>query len=199
MPLARREGCPFSSGPSISSTTPTGLPRADPDGVERVHLTVLGDAKKVDPKGGAKAGWQTLSSRNRCIPTPAKIATPSASGGIRWSSCPYSVSMSSPTLAVLAFASAYRRWVPRGKNVDVLHLEWAYFDKSWHYPTSRCTHEVPCLGTWSRVGQHDCFRVKTGLMAGAERGNTVRAGGICGPRDECSLAAGWLPRSSESS
>jgi hypothetical protein len=37
--------------------------------------------------------------------------------------------MSSPTLAVLAFASAYRRWVPRGKNVDVLHLEWAYFEE----------------------------------------------------------------------
>jgi hypothetical protein len=22
----------------------------------------------------------------------------------------------------------------RGKNVDVLHLEWAYFDKSWQLP-----------------------------------------------------------------
>jgi hypothetical protein len=36
--------------------------------VERVHLTVLGDAKEVDPKGGANAGSQTLSSHNRCIP-----------------------------------------------------------------------------------------------------------------------------------
>ena len=71
--------------------------------------------------------------------------------------------------------------------------------KSWQLPTSRCTHEVPCLGTWSESGQHDCFRVKTRPNGGAERGNTVRAGGICGPRDECSLAAGWLPRSSESS
>ena len=43
------------------------------------------------------------------------------------------------------------------------------------YPTSRCSDGGPCLGTWSRVGQYDCFRVKTGLMAGAERGNTVRA------------------------
>jgi hypothetical protein len=44
------------------------------------------------------------------------------------------VSTSSPTLAVLAFASAHRRWVPRGKNVDVPHLEWAYFDKSSQLP-----------------------------------------------------------------
>ena len=115
--------------------TPTGLPRADPDGMERVHLTVLGDAKEVDPKGGANAGWQTLSSRNRCIPyDTGEDHHAECFRGIRWSSCPYSVSTSSPTLAVLAFASAYRRWVPRGKNVDVLHLEWAYFDKSSQLP-----------------------------------------------------------------
>ena len=103
--------------------------------MERVHLTVLGDAKEVDPKvarmrDGRRSAAATAVSRT----TPAKITTPSASGGIRWSSCPYSVSTSSPTLAVLAFASAHRRWVPRGKNVDVPHLEWAYFDKSSQLP-----------------------------------------------------------------
>ena len=201
VPLARHRACPFWSGPSVSSMTPTGLPRADPDGVERVHLTVLGDAKEVDPKGGAKAGGRRSAAATAVSrTTPAKIATPSASGGIRWSSC--------PRIACRCPARHWQSWhslrridagCPVARTSTCFTSSGPTLTRAGSYPTSRCTHEVPCLGTWSRVGQHDCFRVKTGLMAGAERGNTVRAGGICGPRDECSLAAGWLPRSSESS
>ena len=45
------------------------------------------------------------------------------------------MSTSSPTLAVLFRFWAYRRWsASRGKDVDVLHLEWAYFDKSLQLP-----------------------------------------------------------------
>ena len=43
--------------------TPAGLPRPDPDGVERVRLTVFGDAKEVDPKSCANA----VLDVKRCI------------------------------------------------------------------------------------------------------------------------------------
>ena len=132
---ASQAWCPLWSGPSVSSMTPTGLPRADPDGRGTRPSHRSRRRQRGGSQGGANAGWQTLSSRNRCIPyDTGEDHHAELPGGIRWSSCPYSVSTSSPTLAVLAFASAHRRWVPRGKNVDVPHLEWAYFDKSSQLP-----------------------------------------------------------------
>jgi hypothetical protein len=86
------------------------------------------------------------------------------------------VSTSSPTLAILPFASAYRRWVPLVARTSMCFTSSGpTLTRAGSYPTSRCSDEVPCLGTWSRVGQPDCFRIETGRMAGAEHGNTVRA------------------------
>jgi hypothetical protein len=36
--------------------------------------------------------------------------------------------------------------VSRGKNVDVLHLEWAYFDKSWQLPDIQMLRRGPVPG-----------------------------------------------------
>jgi hypothetical protein len=172
VPLARREGCPFGPGPPVSSMTPAGLPRADPDGVERVHLTVLGGAKEVDPKGGANAGWQTLSSRNRCIPVRHRRRSPRGVLPGAYGGAVVRIACRRPARHWQSWHSLRR--IDAGclvaRTSTCFTSSGPTVTRAGSYPTSRCTHEVPCLGTWSRVGQHDCFRVKTGRMAGAERG-----------------------------
>jgi hypothetical protein len=132
----------FWSGPQCFQT-PTGLPRPDPDGVERAHLAVLGDADEVDPKVCANAGWQTLSNTTAVSgTTPAKIVAPSATAGIRWSSCPYSVSTSSPGTGRSAFRFGVRRWVPLvARTSTCFASSGPTLTRAGSYPTSRGSAE----------------------------------------------------------
>jgi hypothetical protein len=54
------------------------------------YLTVLGDAIEVDPKGCTNGGGRRSAAITAVSgTTPAKIAAPSSSAGVRRRSCPY--------------------------------------------------------------------------------------------------------------
>jgi hypothetical protein len=139
------------------------------------YLTVLGDAREVDPNGCANAELQTLSSHNRCI----RYDTGEDRRAEFFSGHTVELSVQRVDVQLDSGSPALRFGVWTlplvARTSTCFTSSGPTLTRAGSYPTFRRSDKVPCLGIWSRVGQHDCFCVKTGRMAGAERGNTVRA------------------------